>query len=60
MTNRLVIKMKNFGHIVTFVRVKQLLEPMQSLITCLQRNFGFKKMDEIILVCKDSGTGVFL
>ena len=42
--NRLVITMKNSSHIINFVREKQPIEPMRSLVTCLQGKFWvFKK-----------------
>ena len=48
MAVRFFITMKNFGHIISLVCVKQLLGPMRSLVACLQGNFGFKKVEEII------------
>ena len=42
--------MKNFSHIISFSCAKQLLELMRLLVTCLKRNFAFKKIDEIILI----------
>ena len=42
--------MKNFSHIISFACAKQLLELMPLLVTCLKRNFAFKKIDEKILI----------
>lgn len=44
--------MQSFSHIVNFVTVKTLLEPMRPLVTCLQGRkmevyMGFKKVDEV-------------
>ena len=33
--------MRNFDPIISFIRTKQLIERMRSLVTCLQSNFGF-------------------
>ena len=46
MANRLVITMKNFCHINSFLCAKQFVGPMRSLVTCLQGNFGFTKIKE--------------
>ena len=47
MANRLVITMKNLGHVISFVCAKQQVEPMRSLVTCPQGNFGVKKIEEV-------------
>ena len=47
-TNRLVITIKNFS----FVFVKQLLEPMRSLVAYLKINFGFTKIGEQLISIK--------
>lgn len=54
MANRFVITMKNFGHVIGFAWAKQLLEPMQLLATQLQGNFGFRKIEEIIHIYKET------
>ena len=54
MANRLVITMKNFGHIITFVWAKQLLELMRSLVVCHQGNFELKKIEDIIQISKET------
>lgn len=41
--NRLVITVKNSSHIIYFVREKQPIEPMRSLVTCLQGKFWVLK-----------------
>ena len=53
MANGLVSTMKDFGHIISFVCAKQLLEPMRPVVTSLQGKlaevyFGFKKIVEVI------------
>ena len=52
MANKLVITKKTFGHIIGFIRAKQLLEAMRSLVTCLQDNFGDKQIEERIRIYK--------
>ena len=51
--------MKDFGHIISFVCAKQLLEPMRPVITSLQGKlaevyFGFKKIEEVIYICEET------
>ena len=46
--------MKNVSHIISFVSAKQLLESMQSLITCQQENFGFSQIDDIIHIYQET------
>ena len=46
--------MKNFGHIITFVWAKQLLELMRSLVVCHQGNFELKKIEDIIQISKET------
>ena len=46
MADRLFVIRKSFDRIASSVCVKQLLEPMRSLLTYLQRNFGFKKIED--------------
>lgn len=43
--NKLITTIKAFGYIVSFICAKQLLEPMQSLVTCQQFNFVFKEIN---------------
>ena len=38
-----------------FCLAKQLLEPMQLLATHLQGNFGFRKIEEMIHIYKETG-----
>lgn len=57
--HRVVATMKNFGDIINFVFAKQLLEPMQLFITCLQGKiaelyFGFKEVEKIIYICEET------
>lgn len=47
--------MKNFGHVIGFAWAKQLLEPMQWLATHLQGNSGFRKIEEMIHIYKETG-----
>ena len=47
MSSRQVITIENFSPVISFVCAKQLLEPMR-LVTRLQDNFEFKKIEEII------------
>ena len=54
MANRLVITMKNVGHIIFLVWAKQLLEPMRSLVACHQGNFELKKIEDIIQISKET------
>ena len=54
MANKLVITVKKFGHIVSFVGAKNLLESMGRLVTCLHGSFGFKKIEEIIHIYKET------
>lgn len=45
--------MKIFGHVISFVCPKQLLEPMRSLLTWLHRHFEFKKIEEVNHIYKE-------
>ena len=59
MANGLVSTMKDFGHIISFVCAKQLLEPMRPVVTSLQGKlaevyFGFKKIEEVIYIYEET------
>ena len=59
MADRLVVTEKNFGHIISFVYEKQLLELVWSLVVCLQDNFRFKKIEDIIHIYKKTRDELF-
>ena len=46
---------ENFGHVIGCAWAKQLLEPMQWLATHLQGNSGFRKIEEMIHIYKETG-----
>ena len=55
--------MTHFGHVVSFVCSKELLEPMRPLVNTLQGRdvevyFGFRKMDEVIASYNDIQRGI--
>ena len=45
MANGLVSTMKDFGHIISFVCAKQLLEPTRPVVTSLQGKFAEVYLD---------------
>ena len=58
MANGLRHSMISFGHIFSFVCAKEMLEPMQPLVTALQGRFlevyfGFQKIEGIIKPYKE-------
>ena len=57
MTNRLFTTIKN---LYSFVYANRLLEPMRSLVTCLQGNFGLEKIEVIIHVQKETSEKAIL
>ena len=42
-----------YDYVISFICVKELLEPIRSLVTCLQDNFEFKGIAEIIHIYKE-------
>ena len=54
MLNRILTTLKKFGQIINFVCAKQVLEPIRSFITCLQDNYGLRKIEKIIHTYKET------
>ena len=46
--------MKNLVHIINFACTKQLVETIQSLVTCRQGSFASKKIEEIIHIYNET------